>query len=54
MPTLYHPTLPEVTQQVGDDAKTLKAWTDQGWLKEEPAEFVKARKAADKAAAGAE
>lgn len=51
MPTLYHPTLPDIFHEdIPDEA--VEAWQAQGWLKSPPkneaAEAV--RKAAEKAA----
>ena len=50
MKTVYHPTIPDVSNEVEDDA--VDAWVDQGWLKSEPRNA--AVKAAKKAAESAE
>jgi hypothetical protein len=49
--TLYHPTIPDVSNEVEDDA--VEAWQAQGWLKSAPknAAVEAAREAADAPAA---
>lgn len=47
--TVFHPTIPDVSYEIDDDA--VDAWVSQGWLKSEPknAAVKAAKKAADKA-----
>lgn len=47
MTTLYHPTIPDVTQEVDGN---VDAWVAQGWKKSEPKAVQDAREAAEKAA----
>lgn len=50
MPSLYHPTIPDVVREdVPDDQ--VDAWVEQGWLKSEPKSKVitETRKASERA-----
>lgn len=42
--TLYHPTIPNVTQEVDEN---VDAWVEQGWKKTEPKAVKDAREASE-------
>lgn len=45
MPTLYHPTIPDISTEVADEA--VEAWVEQGWRKSEPKAAKVAREATE-------